>query len=284
MLDVAFLILKILGIILLVIMGILLIAISVVMMFPAQYRIVADAAGNLERTSLVAKMYWLFHLVSAEASYKNGQFDWKARFFWMTESDIESFAFQDKSQESTENHTEEYKEIEKAEYYKEELTEEKKQKKDKRIKKSDKKFLKKWIEKIRYTFHKICDKIKKILKVKDEILEFVQNETHRSSFRKLKNEIFLIFKHYRPRKMKGYIRFGFEDPYHTGQTLAALSLVYPFYGKDVDVHPEFEQEILEGHLVIRGRIRVVHLLRLVSLWIFDKDIKQTYQYFTNLKL
>ena len=284
MLDIAFLILKILGIILLVILGILIIAISTVMMFPAQYRIVADAEGDLEHASLVAKMYWLFHLVSAEASYIDGKFDWKARFLWMTEEDITNQTLQGEKQEVKKEETHDDRKIEKSEDYKEEFVEKEVPKKPKNIKKTKKNFFSKWIQKIRYTFHKICDKIKKILEVKNEIVDFLQNETHRSSFRKLKNEIFVIFKHYRPRKMKGHLRFGFEDPYHTGQALAALSLIYPFYGRDVDVHPDFEQKILEGHIVIRGRVRVVHLLRLVFLWIFDKDIKQTYHYFENLIL
>lgn len=284
MLDIAFLILKILGIILLVILGILIVAIGTAMLFPAQYRIVADAEGDFEHTSLVAKMYWLFHLVSAEASYINGKFDWKARFLWMTEDDITSQTFQDERPEIKEESNDDYKEIEKPEDYKAENVEKEVPQKKKGFKKSKKNFFRRWIEKIRYTFYEICDKIKKILQVKDRVLEFLQDETHRSSFRKLKNEILVIFKHYRPRRMIGHLRFGFEDPFHTGQALAALSLIYPFYGRDVDVHPEFEQKILEGHIVVRGRIRVVHLLRLVSLWIFDKDMKQTYQYFKNLKL
>lgn len=289
MLDIVFLILKILGIILLVILGILIIVIGTAMMYPARYRIVADADGDLEHVSLVAKMYWLFHLVAAEASYKDGKFNWKARFLWMTEEDIMNLAVQEEPHKNKEEEAyieqEEKKSIEKEkkekEYSKETVTKSKKAKKASAEKKS---FLRKWIDKIRYTFQKICDKIKKILQIKDEVLSFLQDETHRSSFQKLKKELFIIFKHYRPRKMKGHVRFGFEDPYHTGQALAALSFIYPFYGKDVDVRPEFEKEILEGHIVINGRVRVVHLLRLVSLWIFDKDIKQTYQYFTNLKI
>ena len=51
------------------------------------------------------------------------------------------------------------------------------------------------------------------------------------------------------------VRFGLEDPYDTGRILAVLSMLYPFYGEHIDIYPDFEYRILEGHLLIKGRIR-----------------------------
>lgn len=283
MLDIVFLILKILGIILLVILGILIVIIGAMVLFPAKYRIVADADGDFAHSSIALKMHWLFHLVEADVGYKDGEFDWKARIFWITEqenAEQESTVQEDKKQSAkkeppTKAETELSDTVEIKEHIEEQKPIQKRKKKT---------AVRQWIDKIQYTFKRICDKIKKLIQIKDEVLAFLNDETHRNTFQKLKRELFIIFKHYRPRKMKGKIRFGFEDPYHTGQALAALSLIYPFYGKDVQVFPEFEQKILEGHIVIKGHIRASHMLRLAFLWIFDKDVKKTYHYFTNLKL
>ena len=48
--------------------------------------------------------------------------------------------------------------------------------------------------------------------------------------------------------------FGFDDPYTTGQILAAVSMGYGWYGKCVQITPCFEEEILEGELWGKGRI------------------------------
>ena len=49
----------------------------------------------------------------------------------------------------------------------------------------------------------------------------------------------------------------------TGQVLAGLSMPYPFWGEHVSIIPDFEQKVLEGSLYIKGRIRIIHFVRLM---------------------
>ena len=69
-----------------------------------------------------------------------------------------------------------------------------------------------------------------------------------------------LWKHSRPKKMKGRVHFGLSDPADTGELLGGLSILYAVYGDDLEIVPDFQQEILEGHLQIQGRIQVVVLL------------------------
>ena len=88
----------------------------------------------------------------------------------------------------------------------------------------------------------------------------------------------------RPRKFTGAVRFGLEDPYDTGRILAVLSMLYPFYGEHIDIYPDFEYRILEGHLLIKGRIRGIYAV--IVLWnlFFDKQVRTTYEHIKTFKL
>ena len=55
----------------------------------------------------------------------------------------------------------------------------------------------------------------------------------------------------KPTDFSGNVRFGFEDPAVTGKTLAVLSVTAPFFEGNLEVEPEFQEEILEGELLIR---------------------------------
>ena len=106
-------------------------------------------------------------------------------------------------------------------------------------------------------------------------------ETHIQAFLRLKKEIFFFIRKIKPDKIKGYIRFGLEDPYNTGQVLAVLSVLYPFYGENIQIYPEFEQEIIEGDVFFKGRIHLIHLLLVLGRAYFDKNVKTAYK---NLQL
>lgn len=53
--------------------------------------------------------------------------------------------------------------------------------------------------------------------------------------------------------MVGKVTFGFEDPSWTGLGTGLLSMLYQWYPKRFSIHPDFEREILEGELHIRGQ-------------------------------
>ncbi len=77
-------------------------------------------------------------------------------------------------------------------------------------------------------------------------------------FRELK----YLLKHVSPRKVKGEIAFGTDDPALTGQILGAISVLPFFYRYRISVMPDFaaEQYYLEGELMIKGHARMIHVL------------------------
>lgn len=128
--------------------------------------------------------------------------------------------------------------------------------------------LKKKLTNIRLTFRGFYDKIKRwrTLWNEDSTLAALHFLTEKG--RKL-------IRHVLPRKIRGSITFGCEDPALTGQILGAVAIAYPLYGKGVAVYPRFEEKILEGQLQMKGRIVVACLLWQAWKIYRNPDVRKT---------
>lgn len=287
MLHILFLILKIIGMILLAILGILILLICTVFFVPANYLIQAKTEDGVQGLAFEAKVHWLLHLFTAYYVYKDKQSDWQVRIGWKT--------FNHKDHESS---TRSKKEHEDAIVEDVELSEKSDDSEgqtsgeqteagnsaEATTKTSEKQCKKQsWFEKIKCTIMKICDKIKSIWETREKVTAFLTDDVHVEAFKIVKNEIGILARHLRPRRIKGFVKFGFEDPYRTGQVLAGLSILYPFYGENVEIYPDFEKKILEGDLYIKGHIRMVHLMAMLWRLFFNRYIRKTYRDYKMLK-
>lgn len=125
----------------------------------------------------------------------------------------------------------------------------------------------------RFSFQKICDKLEEIKQRKEEVLDFVRDEDNQATFRLLWKQLKALLKHILPGKVRGKIRFGFDDPYTTGQVLSYVSPFYGWYGKQFQLIPVFETSIFEGEGWLKGRIRIGTVLFLGVRVLFDKNFR-----------
>ena len=128
------------------------------------------------------------------------------------------------------------------------------------------------IRKSRLTFRQFCDKIKKWYR-------FLQMDDTKQALLFLKGKGFLVLRHILPVKIQGNLHFGFEDPSITGQVLAVAGMVYPLYGKTFRIIPDFEQQVLEGEVNLKGRVFGGYLLLQAWQIYRCKEIRRTYQRF-----
>ena len=92
-------------------------------------------------------------------------------------------------------------------------------------------------------------------------------------------ELKFLWKHSRPRKADLTLHFGFEDPSWTGQCMGVLSILNVWYPGRIFLKPEFEQEIFEGTLYIKGHMMLaVPLLSIFHLW-RDENVMKIYRRF-----
>lgn len=92
-------------------------------------------------------------------------------------------------------------------------------------------------------------------------------------------ELKFLWKHSRPRKADLTLHFGFEDPSWTGQCMGVLSILNVWYPGRIFLKPEFEQEIFEGTLYIKGHMMLaVPLLSIFRLW-RNENVMKMYRRF-----
>lgn len=170
---------------------------------------------------------------------------------------------------------------------------EKKAKEQKKHKRKAKKNLKKKKERKKgkkkqknrgFSFKKIYDKLKEILQglkerldewreKKDELAAFVNDEANRATFRLLMKQIWALCRHFVPTKAAGWVRFGFDDPYKTGQILTYISPFYGLYARKFQVMPVFGEKVLEGEGKLKGRIRIGTVLVIGLRMLLDKNFR-----------
>lgn len=123
----------------------------------------------------------------------------------------------------------------------------------------------------------IQSKIEKVQKTKNRIKKFFNLSCTIKTRAYLKKYIVSVFKHILPRKVRGYVHYGFDEPYKTGQITGYLSLMPFVYQKHLSMQPDFYNKVLEARLQLKGKIRIGYLLRIVlnvNIWRTLKALKR----------
>ena len=103
-------------------------------------------------------------------------------------------------------------------------------------------------------------KLKEIFGNLREWREFLASERFTEGARVIKRQGFAILRHIRPRRLKGRIHFGTEDPSLTGKILGGLGILYPVLPKGLSVEPDFERSGLEADVEVGGHFFGIVLL------------------------
>lgn len=139
------------------------------------------------------------------------------------------------------------------------------------------------LEKIQYTFQKICDKIKEICGKIQEArnrTEYYKEILSSEDTKELLNHAFMrlgkILKSIRPRKLQADMRFGTGAPDTTGYVFGMYGILCSYLGKNVILTPDFERAVLTGELYAAGHITIFTLLWHILWLILDKRLWELY--------
>lgn len=130
------------------------------------------------------------------------------------------------------------------------------------------------IRKIPSEIHKTSDVFRKTGNKLQWWKDFLDHPKVRTSITLLKTSGIRLLKHIFPTRLTGRITFGSTDPSVTGTVLAILGMTMPFHRNCIQVIPVFEDEnILQGHLELKGRIYGIMLVRTAIQLYFNQNIK-----------
>lgn len=139
------------------------------------------------------------------------------------------------------------------------------------------------IEKIRDTITKIIQKIKKLLHQKDEVLRILKKPSSKQAISFVWDKLKHLLKHILPRKIKGYVAYGANDPATTGQALAVISVIYAKIGPLLEIRPNFEEPQMECDVELSGHIQVFVLVVIAVKVLFKPELRELIDDFKNLK-
>lgn len=128
-------------------------------------------------------------------------------------------------------------------------------------------------KKLRQVFGNMRQKLSDLGEKKDRLIAFWNDEENRKTLKLLKRQIFAILRHLLPSRVKGRVRFGFDDPYMTGQVLMYLAPFYSLYAGKLELIPVFEEPALEGELSVKGRLRIGTILALAARMMLDRNFR-----------
>lgn len=126
---------------------------------------------------------------------------------------------------------------------------------------------------IRYTITRFCDKIKEIWANIQYYLELFGEEETKRAFSMCKEQLYKIWKNIRPQKCMVDLKIGTGEPDTTGYILAVHGMLYPLIGNNVRIEPDFENQVMEGTVFIKGRITIFVLVCAAIKLYFDEDIR-----------
>lgn len=288
MIQLLLLILKIAGILLLAAAGLALTAILLVLFVPVRYRAEGSRYGAWCARGRVS---WLFGALQLEASFENGEAEAALKILGRTVGG---------GSEDGEDLAEDLKDLETAELERPAIREERtskpprkppdkpREKTGERIKTPEPPVhtasLRReegkpgkaggLLSRVRGRLRRTREGIRRLAARRDQVMDFLRDEANRRTFQLVKRQALRILRHIRPSRLEGRLRFGFDDPYRTGQALQAAALLMPLYRDRVQIIPAFEEEVLEGELKMSGRIRLAVLLAAgVRLW-RDKNFRK----------
>ncbi|MCD8222990.1 MAG: hypothetical protein LUD07_12575 [Clostridiales bacterium] len=139
--------------------------------------------------------------------------------------------------------------------------------------------IKEVIQKIRSAASAAQEKVQAVRDKKEWVVAFLKNKDNQKTFRLVKRQVFRLIRHIFPQKLRGRVRFGFDDPGTTGQILTWISPLYGLYAGKLELIPVFEDKALEGEVSLKGRVRILTVLWIAARMLLDRNFRKLIRWF-----
>ena len=279
-------ILAVIGIVLLVLLALLILTVLAVLFVPIRYR--ASGEKEADRIEGVAAVSFLYPFLSFKWQRTGNENRWALRLLGIK---LKSSRKADKGKvaepEKTDNgKAEETAQAAKPEKAAEPVKEEKqpatpsvqnaeaedaaRQAEETGTQKTDRGSSEK---KARFTISGLCDKMEKIRDNVEYYKERLTAEENRLFLKRTKERIFAVLKSIKPKVLTARVVCGTGSPDTTGYVCAVYGMLYPVIEDRISFTADFENKVLDGELSVKGKVRVVTLVRHGIKILLDKQLK-----------
>ncbi|WP_077610909.1 DUF2953 domain-containing protein [Clostridium sp. Marseille-P2415] len=283
MLHIILLLLKILGLFVLIVLGLILSVFLLVLLVPVRYRAEGSYYGKVKGH---ARFSWLLHILTVTVSYEK-DLTMAVRLFGFRILKPKKLEAELEEAKDIMVQTMEIREPEALREVKEEIREKPKgqlpppKEETKHGKKPGlclwlsrlKRKVLRVLSKLKFFFHRIYDTLKAVKEKKTELCAWVSDKDNQKTVKLFFKQAKKLIRHILPRRGKGNITFGFDDPYLTGQVLTYASVIYPLCHKHLNLYPVFDRNVFTAEGTFRGRVRLGTVLLIGIRMLLDKNFR-----------
>ncbi|SDM69759.1 DUF2953 domain-containing protein [Lachnospira pectinoschiza] len=137
------------------------------------------------------------------------------------------------------------------------------------------------VRKLKRILSLIADSLRKVKGAKEKLFkkinhikELVTDEENKEFLAFIIQRLKELLKLLKPKKYKIDLHFGFEDPSTTGKILMYLSVIYGLTGLDMKINPDFEEEVKEGEILLKGSFQLIFLVIIAVKLFLNKKFKE----------
>ena len=270
-------ILKIIGIVLACIVGLVLLLVLLVLLVPIRYRFSGD--GMNADIQADGKASWLFGLLSASIRFAEKKLLYRVSVAGISlkkgdllnpeksvpeETDLEPQILKPQKDKEEEKKAAALEVQNKPEP--EVKTEIEKEKEKEKEDLSDR---------IEHFFERLSEKYEGLIKKLEQTEAVLTSKVTGRAVKKVKEQLFHILNHIKPKKIAGNINFGLEDPANTAIIYGTIDIlaIAMSEGKLI-ITPEFYQKGISLDMVMQGRILIGYLLVCALRVFFNKDVRR----------
>ena len=276
-------ILKIIGIVLACIVGLVLLLVLLVLLVPIRYRFSGD--GMNADIQAEGKASWLFGLLSASIRFAEKKLLYRVSVAGISlkkgdllnpeksvpeETDLEPQILKPQKDKKEEKEAAALEVQNKPEpEAKTEIEKEKEKEKEKEEEKED------LSDRIEHFFERLSEKYEGLIKKLEQTEAVLTSKVTGRAVKKVKEQLFHILNHIKPKKIAGNINFGLEDPANTAIIYGTIDIlaIAMSEGKLI-ITPEFYQKGISLDMVMQGRILIGYLLVCALRVFFNKDVRR----------
>ena len=272
-------ILKIIGIVLACIVGLVLLLVLLVLLVPIRYRFSGD--GMNADIQADGKASWLFGLLSASIRFAEKKLLYRVSVAGISlkkgdllnpeksvpeETDLEPQILKPQKDKKEEKKAAALEVQNKPEpEVKTEIEKEKEKEKEKED----------LSDRIEHFFERLSEKYEGLIKKLEQTEAVLTSKVTGRAVKKVKEQLFHILNHIKPKKIAGNINFGLEDPANTAIIYGTIDIlaIAMSEGKLI-ITPEFYQKGISLDMVMQGRILIGYLLVCALRVFFNKDVRR----------
>ncbi|MGL4345476.1 MAG: hypothetical protein ACRCTE_09780 [Cellulosilyticaceae bacterium] len=125
-------------------------------------------------------------------------------------------------------------------------------------------------------------KIGQSIKEGHEMVKELWTDEHRKPFfRAIRKLLGQLWRAIRPSRCRFSLRVGKENPDETGQLLAGLAFLFPFYSKYGTIIGDFQNAGIWGEAFLKGKFTIFRLLKPVITFVLNRSVRAYIHFILN---